>query len=71
MRKNALTLAVAGALLVAAGTAGAATKTATLGVSAVVNAQLHRDSSQNLAFGGYDGTQRRPARPTSRCAART
>ena len=55
MRKNALTLAVAGALLVAAGTAGAATKTTTLGVSAVVNPNC-LVTAQNLAFGGYDGT---------------
>jgi len=55
MRKNNLMVAVAGALLVASGTAGAATKTTTFGVSAVVNPNC-LVSAQPLAFGGYDGT---------------
>ena len=72
MRKNALTLAVAGALLVASGSAGAATKTATLGVSAVVNANCII-SSQNLAFGNYDGTTAKTgtADVTVRCSNQT
>jgi spore coat protein U-like protein len=48
-------LAVAGTLLVASATAGAATKTTTFGVSAVVNPNC-LVSAQDLAFGGYDGT---------------
>ena len=55
MRKNALMLAVAGTLLIASGTAGAATKTTTFGVSAVVNPNC-LVSATALAFGGYDGT---------------
>ena len=55
MRTNALMLAVAGTLLIASGTAGAATKTTTFGVSAVVNPNC-LVSAQPLAFGGYDGT---------------
>jgi len=72
MRKNALTLAVAGALLVASATAGAATKTTTLGVSAVVNSNCIV-SSQNLAFGGYDGTAAKTgtADITVRCSNQT
>jgi spore coat protein U-like protein len=48
-------LAIAGALVVASGTAGAATKTTTFGVSAVVNPNC-LVTAQPLAFGGYDGT---------------
>ena len=48
-------LAIAGALVVASGTAGAATKTTTFGVSAVVNPNCIV-SAADLAFGGYDGT---------------
>ena len=55
MRKNALLLAVAGTLLIASGTAGAATKTTTFGVSAVVNPNC-LVTAPDLAFGGYDGT---------------
>jgi len=55
MRRNNLMVAVAGALLVASGTAGAATKTTTFGVSAVVNPNC-LVSAEALAFGGYDGT---------------
>jgi spore coat protein U-like protein len=55
MRRNNLMLAVAGALLVASGTAGAATKTTTFGVSATVNPNC-LVSATALNFGGYDGT---------------
>ena len=55
MTRNILMLAVAGALAMAAGAAGAATKTATFGVSAVVNPNC-LVAAQDLAFGGYDGT---------------
>ena len=55
MRTNVLKLAVAGALLIASGMAGAATKTTTFGVSAVVNPNC-LVSAQALSFGGYDGT---------------
>lgn len=55
MRTKILTLAVAGTLLVASGTAGAATRQTTFGVSAVVNPNC-LVSAQPLAFGGYDGT---------------
>jgi spore coat protein U-like protein len=48
-------VAVAGALLVASGTAGAATKTTNIGVSAVVNPNC-LISAPDLAFGDYDGT---------------
>jgi len=47
-------VAVAGALLVASGTAGAATKTTTIGVSAVVNPNC-LVSAQALAFNGGGG----------------
>jgi spore coat protein U-like protein len=55
MRSNVLMLAVAGSLMLAAGTAAAATKTATFGVSAVVNPNC-LVSATALNFGGYDGT---------------
>ena len=55
MRRNSLKLAIAGALLVATGTAGAATRTATFGVSATVNPNC-LVSATALNFGGYDGT---------------
>ncbi len=55
MRKNNLLLAVAGTLLIASGTAGAAIRQTTFGVSAVVNPNC-LVSAQALAFGGYDGT---------------
>jgi spore coat protein U-like protein len=55
MRKKNLMLAVAGALVVASGTAGAATKTTTFGVSATVNPNC-LVSATALNFGGYDGT---------------
>jgi len=48
-------LAVAGALVVASGSAVAATKTTTFGVSATVNPNC-LVSAQALNFGGYDGT---------------
>jgi spore coat protein U-like protein len=48
-------LAIAGTLAVASGTAEAATRTTTFGVSAVVNPNC-LVSAQPLAFGGYDGT---------------
>jgi spore coat protein U-like protein len=60
MRGKILKLAVAGALVIAAGTAGAATKTTTFGVSAVVNANC-LVSAANLAFGNYDGTAAKTA----------
>jgi spore coat protein U-like protein len=55
MRRNNLMLAVAGALVVASGTAAAATKTTTFGVSATVSPNC-LVSAQPLNFGGYDGT---------------
>jgi spore coat protein U-like protein len=48
-------LAVAGTLLIASGTASAATKTTTFGVNAVVNPNC-LVNAPDLAFGGYDGT---------------
>ncbi|MEY2920388.1 MAG: hypothetical protein RL261_1693 [Pseudomonadota bacterium] len=72
MRKNALMLAVAGTLLIASGTAGAATKTTTFGVSAVVNPNC-LVSAQALAFGGYDGTAAKTGTSdiTVRCSSGT
>ncbi|MCC7200092.1 MAG: spore coat protein U domain-containing protein [Gammaproteobacteria bacterium] len=72
MVKNALALATAGALLVVWGSASAATRTTTLGVSAVVNANCII-SSQNLAFGNYDGTAAKTgtADITVRCSNQT
>jgi spore coat protein U-like protein len=72
MRKNNLMVAVAGALLVASGTAGAATKTTTFGVSAVVNPNC-LVSAQALAFGGYDGTAAKTGTSdiTVRCSSGT
>ncbi len=55
MSRNALMLAIAGTLMVASGTAGAATKTATFSVSAVVNPNCIV-AAQDLAFGDYNGT---------------
>ena len=55
MPKNILMLAVAGALAMASGAAGAATSTTMFGVSAVVNPNC-LVAAQDLAFGGYDGT---------------
>jgi len=65
-------LAVAGTLLIASGTAGAATKTTTFGVSAVVNPNC-LVSAQPLAFGGYDGTAAKTGTSdiTVRCSAGT
>ena len=72
MRRNNLMLAVAGALLVASGTAGAATKTTTFGVSATVNPNC-LVSAQALNFGGYDGTAAKTGTSdiTVRCSAGT
>lgn len=71
MRKTNLMLAVAGTLLVA-GTAGAATKTTTFGVSAVVNPNC-LVSAQALNFGGYDGTAAKTGSSdiTVRCSSGT
>jgi spore coat protein U-like protein len=55
MRSNVLMLAVAGSLMLVAGTAAAATKTTTFGVSATVNPNC-LVSATALNFGGYDGT---------------
>jgi spore coat protein U-like protein len=55
MRSHVLKLAVAGSLMLAAGTAAAATRTTTFGVSAVVNPNC-LVTATDLAFGGYDGT---------------
>lgn len=55
MPRNILMLAVASALAMASGAAGAATKSTTFGVSAVVNPNC-LVAAQDLAFGGYDGT---------------
>lgn len=55
MSRNVLMLAVAGALLIASGSAAAATRTTTFGVSAVVNPNC-LVSATALNFGGYDGT---------------
>src|SRR5512137_378826 len=72
MRKNALMLAVAGTILIASGTAGAATKTTTFGVSAVVNPNC-LVSAQALSFGGYDGTAAKTGTSdiTVRCSSGT
>jgi spore coat protein U-like protein len=55
MPRNILMLAIASALAIASGAAGAATKTTTFGVSAVVNPNCIV-AAEDLAFGGYDGT---------------
>jgi spore coat protein U-like protein len=55
MRLIALAPAVAGVLMVAAGTASAATKSTTMSVSATVAANCNV-SAENLAFGDYDAT---------------
>lgn len=55
MRLIALAPAVAGVLMVAAGTASAATKSTTMSVSATVAANCNI-SAENLAFGDYDAT---------------
>lgn len=55
MSRNVLMLAVAGALLIASGSAAAATRTTTFGVSAVVNPNCLVNATA-LNFGGYDGT---------------
>lgn len=72
MLKNALQLAVAGTLVMATGTAGAATKTTTFGVSAVVNPNC-LVAAQALAFGGYDGTAAKTGSSdiTVRCSSGT
>lgn len=72
MRKTNLMLAVAGALAMVAGTAGAATRTTTFGVSATVNPNC-LVSAQALNFGGYDGTAARSATSdiTVRCSSGT
>src|SRR5512136_2018206 len=72
MRRINLMLAVAGALVVASGTAGAATKTTTFGVSATVNPNC-LVSAQALNFGGYDGTAAKTGTSdvTVRCSAGT
>ncbi len=71
MRKTYVAPIAAGVLLAVAGTAQAATRTTTLGVSAVVNSNCIV-SSQNLAFGGYDGTAAKTgtADITVRCSTR-
>lgn len=72
MRRNNLMLAVAGALVIASGTAGAATKTTTFGVSATVNPNC-LVSAQALNFGGYDGTAAKTGTSdvTVRCSSGT
>jgi spore coat protein U-like protein len=72
MRRKNIMLAVAGALLVASGTAGAATKTTTFGVSATVNPNC-LVSAQALNFGGYDGTAAKTGTSdiTVRCSSGT
>jgi spore coat protein U-like protein len=72
MHKKTLQLAIAGALVIASGTAAAATKTTTFGVSAVVNPNC-LVSAQALAFGGYDGTAEKTGTSdiTVRCSAGT
>jgi spore coat protein U-like protein len=55
MSRNVLMLAVAGALMIASGTAAAAIKQTTFGVSAVVSPNC-LVSATALNFGGYDGT---------------
>lgn len=72
MRNSNLMLAVAGALALAAGTAGAATRTTTFGVSATVNPNC-LVSAQALNFGGYDGTAAKAATSdiTVRCSSGT
>jgi spore coat protein U-like protein len=55
MSRNVLMLAVAGALLIASGSAAAATRTTTFGVSAVVNPNCLVNATA-LNFGSYDGT---------------
>ena len=55
MSRNVLMLAVAGALLIASGSAAAAIRETTFGVSAVVNANC-LVSATALDFVGYDGT---------------
>ena len=72
MLRNKLMLAVAGALVVASGTAGAATRTTTFGVSAVVNPNC-LVSAQALSFGGYDGTAAKTGTSdiTVRCSSGT
>jgi spore coat protein U-like protein len=57
MRKTLLMPAVAGVLLVAAGTASAAsTRTTTLNISAVVNPNCLVGTSGDINFGTFDGT---------------
>jgi spore coat protein U-like protein len=72
MRRNNLLVAVAGALLVASGTAGAGTDTKTFEVSAVVNPNCIV-SAADLAFGGYDGTAAKTGTSTVtvRCSKNT
>ena len=72
MSRNVLMLAIAGTLAVASGTAGAATRTTTFGVSAVVNPNC-LVSAQPLAFGGYDGTAAKTGTSniTVRCSNQT
>ena len=55
MRANVLAPVVAGGLLMAAASAGAATKTTTFTVSAQVAANC-LVSADNIVFGNYDGT---------------
>lgn len=59
MRKNVITPIAAGILLAAAGTASAATRTTTFGVSANVAANCLVSASP-MSFGDYDGTAPRP-----------
>jgi spore coat protein U-like protein len=65
-------LAVASALAMASGAAGAATRTTTFGVSAVVNPNC-LVAAQDLAFGGYDGTAAKTGTSdiTVRCSSGT
>ena len=69
MPRHILMLAVASALAITSGAAGAATRTATFGVSAVVNPNCIV-AAQDLAFGGYDGTAAKAATSdiTVRCS---
>jgi spore coat protein U-like protein len=56
MRKTLLMPAVAGVLLVAAGTASAATRTTTLNISAVVNPNCLVGTTGDINFGSFDGS---------------
>lgn len=56
MRKTLLMPAVAGVLLVAAGTASAATRTTALNISAVVNPNCLVGTSGDINFGSFDGS---------------